>query len=123
MTFPTDIMNCDEVNWNDVYDWMLKNDEYFQNICSGYNAYADIEIIHELIVTFKRVPISGKVFVILKNTEQFPNTFSPTTYTDWLFLCLEQAGFISRSVITLHQVKQKLSMRIRLFREKYMRNS
>jgi hypothetical protein len=64
--FGNDLWNSREVSWDEIYNWMMKNDNHFQKICSGSDAFADIEKIYELIVTFKLVPISGQGFVILK---------------------------------------------------------
>ena len=59
---------------------------------------------------FKLVLISGQGFVILNNPEQFPNIFNPISETNCFFLCLEEAGLKFKTGMTLHQIKQELSI-------------
>ena len=72
---------------------------------SSSDAYAEIEYITYLTISFKIVPISGEGYVILKHPEKFPFIFSPVSEADCFFKCLEEAGL--RFDDTIHNIKHK----------------
>ena len=96
-----------QISKKDIKKWLKDNDEHFQNMVSVSDAYAEIENITELKISFKFLRIAGRGFVILKNPKGFPNIFSPNSEADCFFLCLEEAGLEFKDGVTLHQVKQE----------------
>ena len=77
---------------NEIIKWIRENYESIQTMVSASNAYAEIEYITYLTISFKIVPISGEGYVILKHPEKFPFIFSPVSEADCFFKCLEEAG-------------------------------
>jgi hypothetical protein len=105
-----DLMNHETVQVNDVGEWMFKNDENFQNVCSGSDSYANIEKMDTLDVSFKLLPISSRGYVILENPEEHPNTFSPSKEAYCFFDDMTESGVGFREGMTLHDIKQQLSI-------------
>ena len=104
-----DILNR-KISKKEITKWLRENEEHFQRMLEKSDMYAEIENISEMNINFKMTEISGEGFVSLKNPEEFPNIFSPLSEADCFFLCLEEAGLKFKTGMTLHQIKQELSI-------------
>ena len=104
-----DILNR-KISKKEITKWLRENDEHFQRMLEKSDMYAEIENIAVMNINFKMTEISGEGFVTLKKPEEFPNIFSPVSEADCFFLCLEEAGLKFKTGMTLHQVKQGLSI-------------
>ena len=56
------------------------------------------------------VEVSGSGYVALKNPSEHPDIFCPEVNGDCFFICSEKAGLKFKEGITLHSLKQELSI-------------
>ena len=108
--FTTDLLHSTHISWNDIYDWIYKNDQYYQNLCAKSDSYADIEELQELQIVFKLVPNAGRGLLKLRDPEKFPNIFNPETEEDCFFICLAEAGCLFQTGKTRHIIKNELDL-------------